>query len=263
MNIYLEVKDNKFMKFITYFIIVNIIFLTITNCQNESQNKNQKNNTLTFQNIIFPNGYYILKHRNGNIAISGTIIDGELNGVWKLFDSEGLLKNAIYFYKGDKIVDIDETDYCMHKIKLGNANISINIPEKWNVKQDKEPLILVATKEHSKNKVFTPLVSIEKTNMPKCQTFDKFIDENINILLNHYSDIQINEKKLDLGSHLNSFEITYTVKLNDIIIAGFIVIFNKETDIYTITCVSEGINNEFMKYKDLFTEIAYSLSLNE
>lgn len=208
----------------------------------------------------FTDGLYVTKYPNGNVFIKGLVLNGNKNGVWKVYDKDGNLLKAYHFFKGKKLFDIDIDDYNLDT-KFFNSELTIKLPKEWIFKEDIEKQAITAVKPQSNDSVLSPSFNITKSIIPEGKTFDDIEEISINELKSFFPDFKLKEKKFDKIADLDCFVFIYLVKYNKKTLAVYSFYYKSGKDVYLLTCMSEG--SEFLKYKDLFEEISKTIELTQ
>lgn len=235
------------------FILCCLLFIACENSKNktaESEKTELMNDTVS--------GLFNLKYPSGQVKETGMLIQGRKNGIWKNFDENGNLLSAAYYYKNEKVVDIEKEDFIFTKVLCDD--ISINLPSKWTTKKNYKQALVLAVKPVSSDTVFAPTINVLQVEIPTGIDFPQFVIANKKDLANNYQEIKFKEEKeLSIAGN-RAYEMLYFVKADNQKLAVLATYVQKGNSCYIITCIAEGKGEEYVKYNDLFKEITLSLN---
>lgn len=211
-----------------------------------------------------PDGRYTENYPNGEMKTQGLMLNGRRNGLWRSYDEQEKVTKAEYYYKGEKITDIDVSDFNLQNVTANGKKISIKLPVSWTTKKDfKEALILAVKPLPNNNQTFSPTINIVRAEIPKDISFNQFLELNIKDLQTAYQEFKVKEEKHDTIAGKQVYEIMYFVRVGEQKLGVLSAYFNLENESYIITCIAEGKGEEFVKYKDLFSEIIRTSSFSQ
>ena len=203
-------------------------------------------------------GLFNLKYPSGQVKETGMLIQGRKNGIWKSFDESGHLLSAAYYYKNEKVADIEKEDFIFTKVSCDD--ISINLPSKWTIKKNYKQALVLAVKTISSDTTFAPTINVLQVEIPTGIDFPQFIIANKKDLINNYQEIKFKEEKELSIAENRAYEILYFVKANNQKLAVLSTYIHKGNSCYIVTCIAEGKGEEYVKYNDLFKEITSSFN---
>ncbi len=99
-----------------------------------------------------------------------------------------------------------------------------------------------------------------RTEIPRGVSFNQFLSLNIKDLQSSYQELKVKEENRDTIAGKQVYEIMYFVRVGEQKLGVLSAYFNLENESYIVTCIAEGRGEEFVKYKDLFSEIIRSSS---
>ncbi len=233
------------------FIVFCLLFTACDNGQNtaELENTELMNDT--------ESGLFNLKYASGQVKETGMLINGRKNGIWKNFDETGNLLSAIYYYKNEKVVDLEKEDFIFTTVFCDD--ISIYLPSKWVIKKSYKQALVMAVKPIS-NETFSPTINVLKSEIDSSVDFSHFIIANKKDLANNCQEIKFKDEREFSIAGNRAYEMLYFVKVDNqklVVLATYIQSGNR---CYIVTCIAEGKGEEFIKYKDLFKEITLSIN---
>ncbi len=243
-------------------IIFTSLFVMIS-CNHNKNEESTKDKSFNIMNIIFPDAEYTTRYEDGNIKVEAKMINGHPYGIWKKYDNKGALESSIYFFEGKVVVNIDISDYDLKTFFFDKNQLSIKLPTNWLLEQyDINKATIMAIKQMPDNDVFFPTITVTKFNNPNNIDIVDYVKENIKEVKLSFQELVIEGEKMDTSSN-DIYELTYSAIYNGSKLGIFSVYYKVNDAIYTVTCIADGRPIEFVKYKDLFKQIAYSLSLKE
>lgn len=203
-------------------------------------------------------GLFNIKYPSGQVKETGMLIQGRKNGIWKSFDENGNLLFAAYYYKNEKVTDIEKEDFIFTKVSCDD--ISINLPSKWTIKKNYKQALVLAVKSVSSDTIFAPTINVLQVEIPTGIDFPLFIIANKKDLINNYQEIKFKEEKELSIAESRAYEMLYFVKANNQKLAVLSTYIQKGNKCYIVTCIAEGKGEEYVKYNDLFKEITSSFN---
>jgi hypothetical protein len=203
-------------------------------------------------------GLFSLKYPSGQVKETGMLIKGRKNGIWKSFDENGNLLSAAYYYKNEKVTDIEKEDFIFTKVFCDD--ICINLPSNWKIKKNYKQALILAVKNASSYTTFTPTINVLQVEIPKGIDFPQFIIATKKDLVNNYQEIKFKEEKELSIAENRGYEILYFVIANNQKLAVLSTYIKKGNSCYIVTCIAEGKGEEYVKYNDLFKEITSSFN---
>jgi acid phosphatase class B len=233
-----------------FFCLIFILACDSSNNNNRLGKSKLPNDTIS--------GLFNLKYISGQVKETGMLIRGNKNGIWKSFDENGNLLSAVYFYKNEKVIDLDKEDFLFNKVKC--EDIAINLPKNWTIRKNYKQTLLLAVKPNLNKTAFDPTINVLKVDIPVSVVFSQFIIANKRDLVNTYKQIKFKEEKEFRIAENAAYEMLYFVKVDNKKLAVLSTFVQKGNRCYIITCIAEGKGEEFVKYNDLFKEITLSFN---
>lgn len=202
--------------------------------------------------------FYVQFHKNNTIAETGMMLKNVKNGVWKNYDNNGILVTANLYHNGDILFELDKTDFYLLPTKLLPDSFEIDMPFKWQTINDSSlHIILGSRKQCDKSFIFCPNITIVKDRINKDAVFDEYLTSQIDLLKGKYPGLHpVASGHIDING-FPSFQLTYIFQTNGLRLGGISTWIKANESVYIITgMASNQKNSEFLKYKDLFREIA-------
>ncbi|MCB9251549.1 MAG: hypothetical protein H6605_03730 [Flavobacteriales bacterium] len=223
-------------------------------CNNKKDKTNQSQQVETMKDTL--SGLYSAKYPSGEIKETGMLIGGRKNGIWKKYHENGDLVSVVYFYRNEKITDIDKEDFIF--LEVLSDEVSINLPSKWIVKKKYKQALILAVKPMSSDTIFAPTINILREEMPSGIDFPRFIMANKEDLASAYEEIKFRREREYKIAGNKAYEIFYHVKTDGKKLGVITTYILNGHNCYIITCIAGGKGEEFVKYNDLFKEITNS-----
>lgn len=243
----------------TKIILYSIVILAFCSCKDNNpdlNNKTDKNTNIVNNSTIEKE--YIEKDENGNILISGNLLDGKKHGIWKYYN-KGILANVKRFQKDTLMHILDETDYMYKDFFLEKIDSYIPIPKYWETNQtfDDESILLTAVKKCDDSIAYCQNIVVRYENIVS-NNFEDFVKEYRKQIQNSFDKIIIKGFDKNKLTTKDSYILRYYVNYNNTDIA-FITIWTKDNEnaiIYTASCEK----NELEKNLHLFLQIGNSIT---
>lgn len=223
--------------------------LLVASC-NSGGSDHQSNN----EQPINTNGYYKEHFPSGKIKEEGLLVENERSGVWKSYDETGNLKEAVYYYKGEKIADLDPVDFDLETFYDTEKHLSIDLPKDWNVKKDFKESLLIAVKPLDNAKEFSPNINVLRFSLPDTISLEEAVNLNVADLRNSYEEIKFKEQQKITINSTEAIRVIYFVKHNDLKLGAITTYFSNKGNLYLVSCLANAEGDNFVKYKDLFLE---------
>lgn len=204
-------------------------------------------------------GVYKEFYKDGVLKIKGKYELGKKTGIWIDYNSIGEPEKAVYMYNDSVYYSgLDPQDYVLEKYPIKGKNV-IDLPVKWDKGNiDNSSLLLTCTKKCKDQ--FCPTISITYTKLKG--SFHDLVEENIATTRKEFDYFKIvsgGEVKINnlRGEQYSCITIYNGIKLG--LLATFIL---KDDDVYIITSMAlNDPEGSFLKYQDLFVEIASTFTL--
>jgi len=243
-----------------WLIIWSLLFVVISCTQQNSDNQGEKQ--LQNMSDSLPDGKYTEHYPSGEMKMQGLMLNDRRNGLWRSYNEQGKVTKAEYYYKGEIVTSVDASDFELQYVIANGKDFSIKLPASWATKKDFKEAIILAVKPLPDNQVFSPTISIVRTEIPQDISFNQFLALNIKDLQTAYQEFKVKEEKHDTIADKQVYEIMYFVRAGEQKLGVLSAYFNLENESYIITCIAEGKGEEFVKYKDLFREIIRTSSFS-
>jgi len=258
-----------------YKIILFFVVIFLSSCNRTVQNNALLNdgfkNTHHYTTGQLKDSTYDLGHHDfkfmsyyetGELCEVGYKRDSLKNGSWRRYDKLGRITNVESYYKDEPLaIKPDSSDFYFRNYEVDSA-MSLDIPKNWLTEKVKGSE-LVLYKEHC-TEPFRPNVVIIKgavNNLPtQGINNDSVVDFVVSLLNRKYNSVKILHYEWKTPKLLMVYYVAH-INDQDIYHLDSILIGDKNF-YYLIAGCYYGQNSEFLKYLDIFSEMIYSIRLN-
>lgn len=253
-----------------------IIFLILISCQQKAEYIDKKNNvkveyfktgeikTRVELDDNIEHGNYSRFYQNGDLAESGIKIRGKKNGLWKYYDTLGLIKSAVHYYEDSLVYNLDVEDFKFNPKKIDN-DLTIEIPKNWEIINNinEKNVLLTIRKKCSETIFFCPNLTIAQEKSFKTNDdIEVYLKLSDNILSSNFSNYRVIKERKYLFNKIIYFEKIYVGSAHNISIGGITTWIFKENKTYVITGLALNEHeNTFLKYEGLFKNITDNIKI--
>ena len=206
---------------------------------------------------------HVIDKKDGSTE-KGLLVQSKRNGVWKVFDKSKVLSNVYYYYNDSLLYVLDKNDYNFVRYNV-NGSLSILKPKNWEVYPNtNNKQILASFQKPVTNNVnfFTPLINIQSDSLQKSNSFEDYVNHEVQSLNNNSTFKLMSIKEYGIGNY-KATQATYIIIVNDIKLGVVTSWINKGKAIYIINCMASNENKgDFLHYKELFQDILLSCEIN-
>jgi len=245
------------------FIAILILLFSLTGCSNSTIPEEDIDHT-TLDTIRYPNSVFVKG--------LGKLVKGKKQGLWKFFTSTGNL-DTVRYYDSNKIVAVlDKEDFNLMPVR--NRGAQISIPVKWSVHKNFQTsaLILCISKERNYDTLIKqiPIGTTDTSTPPQIILYKDTTERNMSsedFFLNIVKEVPqkdslhlLNYRWLSVNN-LKAYQCFYFVTIDKKQSCRLTTIFQDGDTFYVITGSALTDKLEYIKYTDLFEEIAETFQI--
>ncbi len=228
-----------------------VLLLFCWSCDNKS--RENESQPIKQGTVLFKDHY-----ENGKVRIEGITVNGRKNGVWKEYDQDGTIQKAEYYYNDSLVHKLNPLDFVLESNTLADGS-TVLLPGHWNIKKDYKQALVIAVKPVViEPEIFNPTINIVKTPVPDTISLEQIVDLNIEEIKQGVEEFKLKEKETVEKMALPSIKTVYFVNTGGQKLGVLSAYVKDKTALYIITCMAQGDQLQFIKYKDLFEEIILS-----
>ncbi|MBI2967018.1 MAG: hypothetical protein HYY40_04300 [Bacteroidetes bacterium] len=237
------------------------LILIHCSCRNRNDEQSIEN---SINQHIQTQGESLLKdyYTDGKIKTEGILINGKKNGVWKEYASNGKIEKVNYYYKDTLIHKLDPLDFDL-ETKILDDKSSILLPKHWNIQENYQQALVIAIKPKVfKPEIFNPTINVVKMFIPDSFTIEKIVELNIEEIKQGVKEFKLKESVQVSKSTIPMIKALYFVDTGTQKLGAVSTYIQDKSTVYIITCLAQGNQLQFVKYKDLFEEIVLSFKVS-
>lgn len=203
-------------------------------------------------------GRYATFHENGKYKSTGSMVDSSKFDLWKTYDENESINEAILYYNDSIVRILDKDDFSFQRrITIGDKQIVI--PAKWKTEtfDTTSKIVLTARKNCEKIDKFCPTLVITKDAL-KNISFEEYIKDILKVFESSSSLRVVEQSSISINS-MDAYQIKYMSKKSDIVLGNIVTIIKARNTVYIIDAASLNENTgDFLKYSSIFEEITNS-----